>query len=229
MKYINRDIFITLIVLICTIVLFGITDLDLVIQDLFYNFETKSWILDRDLQPLKFLLYDGLKKLLILIALFALFSLIFFRKTKIIKEYKKGLLIFVLSAIFVPMVVIGLKKTTNMPCPKNEIYFGGNMPRVAVWEKYPPKYAKMPHIKCWPAGHASAGFALLSLFFLFKSKKNRYIALGGALSLGWIMGLYKMMIGDHFLSHTIITMVLAWLIILIITKIVYIRGSNGIS
>ncbi|SFV54930.1 PAP2 family protein [hydrothermal vent metagenome] len=38
--------------------------------------------------------------------------------------------------------------------------------------------------------------------------------------IGWSMGLYKMMIGDHFLSHTLITMVLAWLIILIIAKIV---------
>lgn len=33
------------------------------------------------------------------------------------------------------------------------------------------------------------------------------------------MGLYKMLIGDHFLSHTLVTMTLAWLIILILAKI----------
>ncbi len=33
------------------------------------------------------------------------------------------------------------------------------------------------------------------------------------------MGLYKMFVGDHFLSHTIITMVLSWLIILLIVKL----------
>ena len=34
------------------------------------------------------------------------------------------------------------------------------------------------------------------------------------------MGTYKMLLGDHFLSHTIITMLMAWLTILIIVKFV---------
>ena len=34
------------------------------------------------------------------------------------------------------------------------------------------------------------------------------------------MGIYKMMIGDHFSSHTILTMLIAWLIILINAKLV---------
>ncbi len=47
------------------------------------------------------------------------------------------------------------------------------------------------------------------------------IVLITALIIGWSMGIYKMAIGDHFfLSHTLITMILAWLIILIIVKIV---------
>ncbi|KAB7881964.1 PAP2 family protein, partial [Poseidonibacter ostreae] len=40
-----------------------------------------------------------------------------------------------------------------------------------------------------------------------------------ALSVGWSMGTYKMLIGDHFLSHTIITMLIAWLLVLIIYKV----------
>jgi len=34
------------------------------------------------------------------------------------------------------------------------------------------------------------------------------------------MGIYKMLIGYHFLSHTIISMIIAWLIILIIKKLI---------
>ena len=105
-----------------------------------------------------------------------------------------------------------------MPCPKNEITYGGKMPRTAVWQRYKKPYKSMPKIACWPAGHASGGFALLSLFFLFKSRKNRKLALALALTVGWSMGLYKMLIGDHFLSHTVITMLLAWLLILLIAK-----------
>ena len=36
--------------------------------------------------------------------------------------------------------------------------------------------------------------------------------------IGWSMGTYKMLIGDHFLSHTVITMILAWLLILVIAQ-----------
>ena len=34
--------------------------------------------------------------------------------------------------------------------------------------------------------------------------------------LGWSTAGYKMAIGDHFLGHGVVTLVLAWLIILII-------------
>ncbi len=35
---------------------------------------------------------------------------------------------------------------------------------------------------------------------------------------GWSTAGYKMAIGDHFLGHGVVTMVLAWLIILIIVS-----------
>jgi membrane-associated PAP2 superfamily phosphatase len=66
----------------------------------------------------------------------------------------------------------------------------------------------------------SGSFALMALFFLFKNPINQRLALGVALIVGWSMGTYKMLLGDHFLSHTIITMLMAWLIILIIVKFV---------
>jgi membrane-associated PAP2 superfamily phosphatase len=149
-----------------------------------------------------------------------LLSLFFIKKSNTIKQYKKAILIVVLSAIIVPVAVGGLKKYTNMPCPKNELYYGGKMIKTTVWQQYTLPYKAMPSIACWPAGHASGGFVLLSLFFFFKTRRNRYIALIVALIIGWCMGIYKMLIGDHFLSHTIITMLIAWLIILIITKLI---------
>jgi len=218
----NKQIILTFLVLICIIVFFGITDVDLYVEDFFYNFSEKKWILNKNIQPYKFIFYDGIKKILIIFALSILFVLIFFWKQSWLKEYKKNILVVVLSAIIVPLVVGGLKRETNMPCPKDEMHYGGVYPRTAVWEKYPQEFT-LTHkrSKCWPAGHASGGFALMSLFFLFRKKRNKYIALGVALVIGWSMGLYKMLIGDHFFSHTVITMVLAWFLILVIAKIVY--------
>ena len=59
----------------------------------------------------------------------------------------------------------------------------------------------------------------LVYFFLFKSQRIEKKSIIFALLVGWSMGLYKMFVGDHFLSHTIITMVLSWLIILLIVKL----------
>jgi membrane-associated PAP2 superfamily phosphatase len=67
--------------------------------------------------------------------------------------------------------------------------------------------------QCFPAAHASGGFALLALFFLFESPRNRARAVRVGLMAGWTMGAYKMAIGDHFLSHTVVSMLLAWLIV----------------
>lgn len=217
---INRQIILTLLVLIFTIMLFGITDIDTVVQDELFDSSTSTWVLDRDLQPYRLIFYDGIKKVLILFALSFLIGLLFFRKHKLVQEYKRGMLILVLSAIFIPLTIGGLKKYTNMPCPKNEIHYGGKMIKTSVWQSYDEPYKSMKKIRCWPAGHASGGFALLSLFFLFKTKRNKVLALVIALSVGWTMGIYKMLIGDHFLSHTIISMIIAWLIVLILLKIV---------
>jgi len=221
---IKKQLIITFVVIVFTIIFFGITNADERVQDLFFNFHTHLWMLDRNEKPLKFIFYTGIKKLLIFIGVCFLIAFFIPR----FKEYKKGILIVVLSAIIVPVSIGFFKKITNMPCPKNIIRYGGVYPKTAVWQKYPKNFNK-PKTRCWPAGHASGGFALMSLFFLFRRKRNKYIALIIGVLVGWAMGLYKMFIGDHFLSHTILTMEIAWFEILIITYFVNRFYKTGYS
>lgn len=216
----NIQIVSSVITLILVIIFFENTNADIWIQNYFYNFQTNEWIINKNNPILKLFFYDGIKKLLILFAVSILLSLVFFRKKIIIKKYKKGLIIVLLSAIFIPLFIGSLKAISNTPCPCNIIHFNGKHPNIKVFENYPKNYIQTSKNKCWPAGHASGGFALMSLFFLFKSSLNKKRALTGALIVGWSMGTYKMVIGDHFISHTIITMILAWIITLIISKFI---------
>ena len=218
LKNLNNHIIITAFLLIAVITLFQFSNLDIFVQNFFYNFETKNWIIDKDEPILKFFFYDGIKNLLILFAVNILIFLIFLRKKELIQEYKKGLIIVLLSAIFVPIIISSLKAISNTPCPCNIVNFNGTYPETKVFDSYPKDFIQTSKAKCWPAGHASGGFALMALFFLFKTPKNQKRALAVALVIAWSMGLYKMLLGDHFLSHTIITMIMAWLIILIIVK-----------
>jgi len=222
----SKHILITSLCLFFTIILFELTPIDIIVQNYFFNFDTSSWIWDNKEPISKFLFYDGIKKTLILFVFLILCSLIFFRNKEIIKTYKKGLVIVLLSAIIIPATIGALKATTNMPCPKNIEYFGGSYPDVKLFDSYHIAFVQNKKIKCWPAGHASGGFALLSLFFLFKKRIHQIYALSFALTVGWSMGTYKMLIGDHFLSHTIITMLIAWLLILIIYKIINSIGKE---
>lgn len=220
LKNLNRQIFITTTILVVIIALFEFSSLDILVQKHFFQIDSNSWILNRDEAILKFIFYDGIKKLLIIFAVGLLFCLIFFRKKELIKNYKNGMIIVILASIIIPLTIGSLKAVSNTPCPKNIKYFGGEYPDIKLFDSYPKDFIQNSKIKCWPAGHASGGFALMALFFLFKKRKNQTIALIFALTIGWSMGIYKMLIGDHFLSHTIITMLIAWLIILILAKII---------
>ena len=216
----DRNIVLTLFALSVVILFFGLTDADIWIQNHFFDFGSGRWLVDRDNPVLAFVFYDGIKKLLIIAASIILLALVFAYRHPLIRRHRRGLTILLLSVIIVPAVVNGLKAATNMPCPKNLEIYGGEYPHTCVWEKYPSTFCKTKKIKCWPAGHASGGFALLSLYFLFRSRRAKTAAVTGALVLGWSMGTYKMAIGDHFFSHTVISMVMGWLIILLIVRLV---------
>ena len=57
----------------------------------------------------------------------------------------------------------------------------------------------------------------MMLFFCFRSRRDRWAGLGAGLIAGWGMGFYQMLRGQHFLSHTLFTMIGAWMIILLVT------------
>lgn len=215
-----KQLWMSAVALIITVVFFGVSGTDIWVQNHFYNPITQQWLIDHDEPVLKFIFYDGIKRLIIIVDVVILITLIIGWKMPSLALYRKGLVIVLLSGIFVPVVVGSFKALTNLPCPKNLEIYGGNYPHTCVWEKYPKSFCQKGKIKCWPAGHASGGFALLSLIYLFRTRKAKIIAGTSAMAIGWSMGTYKMLIGDHFLSHTFITMVMAWFIVSLIVYLI---------
>ncbi|TCM65204.1 membrane-associated PAP2 superfamily phosphatase [Acinetobacter calcoaceticus] len=62
---------------------------------------------------------------------------------------------------------------------------------------------------CSPGGHASAGFALMTGYFVYRlsNRKRAYLFLIAGLVIGSVLGWGQMMRGAHFLSHNLWT---AW-------------------
>ncbi len=199
--------------LVIVLLWFELTTTDIWLQDFLFNAQDNAWLLDAPGQVLSFIFYDGIKKLLILFALGILICLLVFRNRAWVKQYHRGLRIVLLSLIIVPSVVGVMKATTNVACPRDITAYGGSIPYVRVFESYPQGQRPEKIQQCFPAGHASGGFALMSLYFLFHTKRNRRRGLIFGLTIGCLMAGYKTLLGHHFLSHSIITMILAWLLI----------------
>lgn len=67
---------------------------------------------------------------------------------------------------------------------------------------------------CFPGGHASSGFALMTGYFVYlkSNTKRAYFFLISGFILGFTMGWAQMMRGAHFLSHNLWTAWITWFI-----------------
>lgn len=218
--FLLRQAVLTGLALIFIVLLFEFSSLDMWIQGWLYHPAADAWVLEKHSEVLKLLFYDGPKGLLILMAIMTVPALVICARKEALRIYCPGL-VTVLLTIVVTVVLVGwLKAVTNVPCPKDLQYFGGVYP-YSTFMHHLPFAAGLKPVRCFPAGHASGGFALLSLFFLFRQPRNRWIGFGAGMALGWVLGIYKMLIGDHFLSHTLVTMSLAWLVSIAMAAGVY--------
>ncbi|WP_457646690.1 phosphatase PAP2 family protein [Profundibacter sp.] len=224
---INRVRHLIVSVVLLFVVVLGLenTGLDLAFQHMLYR--NGSWLVDYSQPVIRFLFYDAPKKLLVLYAILILLALVLSFVIKPLRRFRTRNNLFILLCLLLVPAVVGLgKKETHVHCPYQLQEFGGDVPYVTLFEAN--KY-ETPG-RCFPAGHASGGFALLLFVMIATTRKRQMAALAGAMALGWAMGGYQMVNGRHFLSHTLTTILLAWIVILLVHLALfgrqYYSGSN---
>ena len=197
------------------LVLVDSTDLDHSVQERLYDREHGTWLVSRESKLLRVLLYTGPKVVLATAGGLALVLALGFPGLRARLRLDRRRTLFVLTCLaVVPGTIAALKATNGLCCPRHLERYGGLHPYVRLSELPPPP----PHGgRCFPAGHASGGFALMSLFFALPRARWKGLALG--LVAGWTTGLYQMANGAHFASHTVVTMFLAWLLILAMARV----------
>ncbi|WP_261281196.1 phosphatase PAP2 family protein [Serratia fonticola] len=101
-----------------------------------------------------------------------------------------------------PLVVGILKATSTHSCPWDLLEYGGKAMSFPLFGTTP---AFPGPGRCFPGGHASSGFAVMALFFLFYPQRPRlaYWCWLGGITLGMLMGFGQIMRGAHFLSHNL--------------------------
>lgn len=225
------------------------SQLDLAINMQF--FDGQNWLLDKQNHLFRFIFYDFPKRFLIGVECYLLILVLYrilYRYTdktdtneintinttsktnkaifKIFAPFasfsNKELAYLLLTSLLIPSVVGGFKAWTQVACPYQLDIFGGNMPYLNIIDSM----AVHTGSKCFPASHASVGFALYTLAFMPSLHPYRYHFIMGVTAFAWTIGLYKMMIGDHFFSHTLVSMLVAWAVSSGIAWLFFVRKAK---
>ncbi len=217
----KRHLVVSVLLLVTMLVVQEYSGLDMRVQQLFYGAD--GWMLDYSEPALRFSIYKLPRTVLITYCAVVLLLLVLSLWVKRLARFRtRGNVFIVLCLLLVPAFISAGKQETHAHCPHQYQEFGGPIPYVTLLETN-----KTPHDgRCFPAGHASGGFAVLLFVMIATTRRRQVVALAGAMALGWSMGGYQMLNGRHFLSHTLATMLIAWIIILIVHLLLF--GNRSI-
>ena len=184
--------------------------LDCKVQSWFWD--GRDWLIPKDSGWFHRLAYTGPKVLLYAFALGLLWAIAFPARSPAGLGRRRAAYLF-LSLAVVSLVCTQLRAVTQMATPRDLTIYGAVAPN--AWEHlllFDAKPAGYPS-HAFPAGHASGGFALLALAFAWDAPGARRRGCLIGIAYGGLMGLYQIARGEHFLSHTLATAALAWLIV----------------
>jgi membrane-associated PAP2 superfamily phosphatase len=114
-----------------------------------------------------------------------------------------------LTTLLALLVVSNIKLHSHSSCPWSLRDFGGMASYVSHWAW---SVRDGGGGGCFPAGHASAGFAFVGGFFAFRhvlpATARRWLL--GSMLAGLLLGLAQQVRGAHYMSHTFWTAWLCW-------------------
>ncbi|TWC32107.1 membrane-associated PAP2 superfamily phosphatase [Pseudomonas sp. SJZ079] len=200
------------------------TTLDFTIAN--WAYDQQSGFIGRHSAFLEDILHDRAKQAVIVIGVLAIVGFVLSLLSKKLQHWRRPFGYLVLAMGLTTSIVTPLKALTGVHCPWSLSQFGGE-------ETYTPLLsARAPTAepgRCWPGGHAAAGFALFALFFVLRDRRPRTAkaALWFALALGTTFSVGRMLQGAHFFSHNLWTALFCWVISLGAYRLVLYRAAQS--
>lgn len=130
-----------------------------------------------------------------------------FRRPRL-ERWRRPLGYLLVSMALLPALIAHFKHYSPVPCPWDLLRYGGD---VSYQHSLDYNFGPTDQGHCFPAGHASGGFALLSLYFAACPYARRpWLFLIPGLVVGLTFGLGQQARGAHFISHDVWTLSLCW-------------------
>jgi len=125
------------------------------------------------------------------------------------QSWRRTLITLLASVLISTAIVASIKHALPMACPWDLQRYGGGHFHVGLFERWP---LGVPRYHCFPAAHASSGFAWIALYFFCLQVAPRWRGWGLAigLAMGAVFCASQELRGAHFLSHDLTTIMLCW-------------------
>lgn len=136
------------------------------------------------------------------------------------KALRRPLLYLLLAVGLSTGLVALLKSMTQMDCPWDLQRYGGLHPFIGLFEARPELLGRAA---CFPAGHASAGYGWVALYFfaLQVRPRWRWVALATAVATGLAFGFSQQLRGAHFLSHDVWSLAVSWTVAVLLYLLMF--------
>jgi len=197
---------------------------DLWLADHLYAWEGGHWSL-RSHWLGERVLHTGARRVLVAVWLGLLLAWVATLSRRQWHRWRRPLGYLVLTLLACSAVVAGLKSISHAACPWDLARYGGTLPSRSVLHA-----PAGTHGRCFPAGHAGAGYAWMSLFFFLGAVRPtwRRRGLAAGIGLGLLLGIDQQLRGAHFLSHDVSAAMICWSIALGLHLLVLRpRGAGG--
>ncbi|QOR38053.1 phosphatase PAP2 family protein [Billgrantia diversa] len=185
-------------------------ELDFRLADVLYRWQGDDWAL-REHILLEGWLHRGGRQLSQWLGGLVILALLASHVSPKLLRWRRALWYLFLAVASATFSVAAIKQLVTMECPWDLARYGGKLPFIGLLEARP---ADLPDTACFPAGHASAGYAWVALYFFFSFTlpRLRWAGLTIGLGLGLLFGVAQQLRGAHFLSHDLWTLMLCWTI-----------------
>lgn len=212
-QFLRTHFFIPMLVLFVTSTLMAIGNVDRSLADYFYSLQGNSWTW-KDSWIAENFFHKGGRAVSIFLALMLLVLVVLSYCHSALSPHKKPLLYFFVATAGGSLLVSAFKSALAVSCPWEFERYGGDLLYTGVVEQLFLRNGE----GCFPAGHASAGYAWVSCYFfgLYYHSKWRWPGLVIPLIAGLVLGLVQQIRGAHFISHDLWSLAVCWFFSLVV-------------
>lgn len=210
-----RWLLVPVVVGIAALALGEATDLDRAVTRLLFDAQAGAFTLRQNFW-LDVVMHHWAKYAVVMLGCLVAAGLVLSFVLPALRSHRQVLLFLLLALSLAPLSVTLAKSVSSRHCPWDIEEFGGLVPYTRLFEP------NAPHVEpghCFPAGHASTGFALMAFYFAACAQRRRraaHIALWIGVVAGVLLGMGRVLQGAHFVSHVMWAGLLCWMVMVLL-------------